>query len=47
MVGGYPFQLEPNLWRQVGADLYAGDAQQAINLVEQFYAGDMRNSTNN
>lgn len=39
MVGGYPFHLEPNLWRQVGADLYADDAEQAIYLVDQFYAG--------
>ncbi len=39
MVGGYPFHLDPNLWRQVGADLYAGDAQQAINLVDRVYAG--------
>lgn len=39
MVGGYPFHLEPDLWRQLGADLYAADAQQAIYLVDQFHAG--------
>jgi methanogenic corrinoid protein MtbC1 len=36
MVGGYPFHLDPDLWRQLGADLYAADAQQAIHLLEQF-----------
>ncbi len=40
MVGGYPFHVEPDLWRQLGADLYAADAQQAIYLVNQLYAGD-------
>jgi methanogenic corrinoid protein MtbC1 len=39
MVGGYPFHLEPDLWRQLGADLYAADAQQAIYLIDQFSAG--------
>lgn len=39
MVGGYPFHLEPDLWRRVGADLYAADAQEAIHLMDQFYAG--------
>lgn len=39
MVGGYPFSLEPNLWGQLGADLYAADAQQAIDLVDQLYSG--------
>ncbi|MEZ5670890.1 MAG: cobalamin-dependent protein [Thiotrichaceae bacterium] len=35
MVGGYPFNLEPELWRQVGADGYSGDAQQAIDISNQ------------
>lgn len=39
MVGGYPFQLEPDLWKQLGADLYAADAQQAIYLVGRLYDG--------
>ena len=33
IVGGYTFNLEPGLWRQLGADLYAADAQQAVYLV--------------
>ena len=39
IVGGYPFHLEPNLWRQLGADLYAADAQQAIHLMDQIDFG--------
>jgi len=35
MVGGYPFNLEPNLWQQVGADAYANNAQQAISNAEK------------
>lgn len=38
IVGGYPFLLDPDLWRQLGADLYAADAQQAIYLVNQLYS---------
>jgi methanogenic corrinoid protein MtbC1 len=30
MVGGYPFNVEPELWRRVGADAYAADASEAI-----------------
>ncbi len=30
MVGGYPFNIEPDLWRQVGADGYAANAEQAV-----------------
>lgn len=30
MVGGYPFKVAPDLWRQVGADLFAHDAQEAV-----------------
>jgi MerR family transcriptional regulator, light-induced transcriptional regulator len=30
LVGGYPFNVSPELWRQVGADGYSTDAQQAI-----------------
>ncbi len=34
LVGGYPFNLSPGLWRQVGADGYAQDAQSAISAAE-------------
>lgn len=36
MVGGYPFNIAPNLWESVGADGYARDAQQALIAVEGF-----------
>jgi len=34
-VGGYAFQVAPNLWRDVGADGFAEDARQAIELVKR------------
>jgi methanogenic corrinoid protein MtbC1 len=33
LVGGYPFNLSPGLWRQVGAHGYAPDAQEAVTLA--------------
>jgi len=30
MVGGYPFNLSPDLWRKMGADGYAANAEDAI-----------------
>ena len=30
LVGGYPFNIEPELWRAVGADACASDAEQAV-----------------
>lgn len=30
IVGGYPFNIEPELWRAVGADASASDAEQAV-----------------
>lgn len=30
IVGGYPFNVAPDLWEQVGADAYGKDAEQAI-----------------
>lgn len=30
MVGGRPFNLSPELWRSVGADIWAADAEQAV-----------------
>lgn len=33
LVGGYPFTLAPDLWRQVGADGFALDAQGAIDAA--------------
>jgi len=34
LVGGYPFNIAPNLWKSVGADTYARDAQQALIAAE-------------
>jgi MerR family transcriptional regulator, light-induced transcriptional regulator len=38
LVGGYPFNLEPELWRQVGADGYAQDAAQVVDVAERLVA---------
>jgi MerR family transcriptional regulator, light-induced transcriptional regulator len=35
LAGGYPFNLDPDVWRKVGADGSASDAQQAIALANQ------------
>lgn len=35
IVGGYCFNIEPTLWQQVGADGYALDAQQAIEVADK------------
>ncbi|MBC8039939.1 MAG: cobalamin B12-binding domain-containing protein [Opitutaceae bacterium] len=35
LAGGYPFNHDPELWRKVGADGSAADAQQAIILADQ------------
>jgi methanogenic corrinoid protein MtbC1 len=34
MVGGYPLNIAPELWRSVGADGYAPNAQDAISVAE-------------
>lgn len=36
LVGGYPFNLEPELWKRVGADGYAADASEAIAVASRF-----------
>lgn len=33
LVGGYPFNIAPSLWQQIGADGFAYDAQQAVDLA--------------
>lgn len=38
LVGGYPFNLAPNLWRRVGADGSATDALGALDLAEHIVA---------
>jgi methanogenic corrinoid protein MtbC1 len=39
LVGGYPFNRAPDLWKKVGADGYAADAQKAIQVAENWIAG--------
>lgn len=39
MVGGYPFNVAPELWRQVGADAFARDAEDAIATAQRLAAG--------
>jgi methanogenic corrinoid protein MtbC1 len=34
VVGGYPFNVAANLWRNVGADGYAESADDAVNVAE-------------
>jgi methanogenic corrinoid protein MtbC1 len=36
LVGGYPFNVSPDLWRQVNASGYASDAQQAVQVAKQW-----------
>jgi len=38
LVGGYPFNLSPGLWRKVGADGYAPDAVGAVQAAEEVLA---------
>jgi methanogenic corrinoid protein MtbC1 len=33
LVGGYPFNVDPGLWRRIGADGSARDAQEAVELA--------------
>ncbi len=35
MVGGYPFNIAPDLWRQVGADGYARNGNEAVQLANR------------
>jgi methanogenic corrinoid protein MtbC1 len=38
LVGGYPFNTDADLWRTVGADAYAPDAEQAIAAAHRLLA---------
>jgi methanogenic corrinoid protein MtbC1 len=39
LVGGYPFMVAPDLWRRLGADGCAHDAQAAVSLAAELVAG--------
>lgn len=45
LVGGYPFNLSPDLWRKVGADGYAVDAETAVVVAEKLTANHATNHT--
>ena len=36
LVGGYPFKIAKNLWKEIGADGFAEDAKGAIELANGF-----------
>lgn len=38
MVGGHGFNLEPDLWRDIGADGYASDAEEALAIAGRLIA---------
>ncbi|MFA5011939.1 MAG: cobalamin-dependent protein [Ignavibacteria bacterium] len=37
MVGGYPFNKDKELWKKVGADCFASDAQSAVNRARELF----------
>lgn len=37
MVGGHPFNIDPELWKKVGADLNAPDAKQSVALANELF----------
>jgi MerR family transcriptional regulator, light-induced transcriptional regulator len=39
MVGGHVFNREPDLWREIGADGYARDAEDAVAVAGRIAAG--------
>jgi methanogenic corrinoid protein MtbC1 len=39
IVGGYPFRIIPDLWKQIGADAYAGDAEEAVVVANRLVPG--------
>jgi len=40
IVGGYPFRVEPELWRRVGADAVAADAEEAVERARRLFEAD-------
>ncbi|GAA5505188.1 ATP-binding protein [Novipirellula caenicola] len=40
LVGGYPFNVDPFLWRRTGADASANDAIDAIEIAERLWGDD-------
>ena len=40
MVGGYPFNIQKNLWQEIGADGYAPNAQESVVIAEGLVEAD-------
>ncbi|HKY04027.1 MAG TPA: cobalamin-dependent protein [Blastocatellia bacterium] len=40
IVGGYPFNVSPDLWREIGADACPGDALEAVALANRLVEGE-------
>jgi methanogenic corrinoid protein MtbC1 len=41
LVGGYPFNIDPNLWQNIQADGYGRDAQEAIHVANRLATGEI------
>jgi methanogenic corrinoid protein MtbC1 len=41
IVGGYPFNISPNLWKVIGADGFARNADEAVEMARKL----MENTT--
>ncbi|MGD9316362.1 MAG: cobalamin-dependent protein, partial [Anaerolineae bacterium] len=39
LVGGYPFNVAPDLWQELGADGHARDAEEAVGLANRLLEG--------
>jgi len=37
IIGGYPFNIVPDLWQKIGADAYAADADEAVIAGNRFF----------
>jgi methanogenic corrinoid protein MtbC1 len=35
IIGGYPFNIVPDLWKKIGADAYGGSGDDAVRLANQ------------
>lgn len=41
VVGGAPFRLEPELWRETGADAMCRNASEVVSMIARFSGGDL------
>ncbi|MBM7557246.1 cobalamin B12-binding domain-containing protein [Halanaerobacter jeridensis] len=40
IVGGYPFNVQVDLWKEIGADAYAPDAEKAVKVIQNLIQDD-------